>query len=341
MSFLIMLSFLKHIKLIRYLLVWKVNSSLVRLPDCLSLEISQVLGTIIAQSLPTKQASQWQKAMGSRNNTHVGDAKNKQANTLEIEWPIGAVLSVYPGKLTYGTGEVILWELKLFGDWADHGFFLRVILPAMEEASYTTDLRWNRRNGLWGHFDIYAAYVAQGRQWKPLVNDGRLNLRRRINPIQWTEGLDLDPALKKVYFCLDWLTPFSLKDIQLTASAISVLGNIQEGMYDSTLNLKGILEILIYRLSQLIPGRYNAPEDVLNILTPKEQSSFFEVMEQAGQVPVISKNLKMAPSNWPGCCIGKQIFGPIPLSIIPYLELASILHVGRHTHFGCGTFTLT
>jgi len=332
-----MLPLLKQIRCIRYLLVWKVNSSLVRIPDCLTVELSQVLGTIIAQGLPTKQAGKWQKAMTSKDCNSVippaGEVGTGQDNALDGEWPVESVLFMYPGKLTYGTEEVILWELRLFGDWADHGFFLEVILPAMEEASYTSDLRWNRRNGLWGHFDIYAAYVAQGRQWVPFVSEGKLDLRIRVSPAQWIEGLNLGSSQKHTFYHLSWLTPFSLEGIPLPADAFT--NNVH------TLSLKGILEVLIYRLSQLITGRYSTAEDVWNILTPQEQQLFHEAMEVASQPCVSSEDFKKPLPAWPGHCIGTQTFECIPLLTVPYLELASILHIGRHTHFGCGTFILT
>lgn len=54
---------LDPIKIIRYLLVWRVNRSLVQLPPSFSSDLSQVLGTIIANRLSTRKAAPWRKAL--------------------------------------------------------------------------------------------------------------------------------------------------------------------------------------------------------------------------------------------------------------------------------------
>ena len=55
---------LDPVKLIRYLLVWRVNSSLVQLPVHFSVELSRALGAMVTGRLPTRQAAPWRKAMG-------------------------------------------------------------------------------------------------------------------------------------------------------------------------------------------------------------------------------------------------------------------------------------
>ena len=55
--------FLPSLKLIRYLLVWKVNNPLIRVPRFLAPELSLVLGTVIANRLPTREAGSWHKTL--------------------------------------------------------------------------------------------------------------------------------------------------------------------------------------------------------------------------------------------------------------------------------------
>ena len=144
-----MYSYLNSVNLIRYLFVLRVNSSLVRLPPYLSVELSTVLGEIIAERLPTSKGRLWRKFLAEWDKHH-GEAsysgRKSPKDIPEVSWPIESVIFVYPDKTTYGQGELILWELKLIGESADHGFFLEVILPAIEEASYTSDPRWHRPN---------------------------------------------------------------------------------------------------------------------------------------------------------------------------------------------------
>jgi hypothetical protein len=331
--------FIKPIKLIRYLFVLRVNSSLVRLPSCLSTELSLVLGTMIANRLPTREARPWRKALAPWDE-HGGISlvgKKKPRPLPEASWPIEAVLFVYPGKWTYGRGELILWELKLMGESADHGHFLEVILPALEEAATVSDPQLQRRNGLWGRFDIQAIYAARGPQWEPVVSDGRLDLNYRATPAQWAEGLAFAPQSERVFDRLTWITPFDLADDDQTGRRRSQ----KRKLLHQVPTLQSILESLIVRMSLLLPGKHHAPDDVWDVLSAEEQASFQAVAEQASHIPVHHKGLKQAPKRWPGRWIGTQTFPSIPHSAIPYLELASILYIGRQTHFGCGTFAIS
>jgi hypothetical protein len=330
--------FIKLIKLIRYLLVLRVNSSLVRLPRCLSTELSLVLGTVIANRLPTREARPWRKALAPWDE-HGGISlvgQRKPQEVPEASWPIEAVLFVYPGKRTYGRGELILWELKLMGESADHGLFLEVILSALEEAGIVSDQQLQRKNGLWGRFDIQAVYAARGRQWEPVVSDGRLDLNYRATPVQWAEGLTFEPGSERVFDCLTWITPFDFSDASQTGRC-----RRKKISPHQVPTLQSMMDSLVSRMSLLLPGKYNTPDDVWATLSAEEQATLRAAMEQASHIPIHHKGLKPAPQSWPGRWIGTQTFASIPHPIVPYLELASILHIGRQTHFGCGTFAIS
>lgn len=328
-----MCAFSPPIRLLRYLLVFRVNSSLVRLPRCLSLELSVGLGGIIAERLPTHEARHWRKALspwqgytGDILSVPVRDAstpKPPESSVVpDVSWPIKAMVYAYPGKQMYGRGEPILWELKLMGESADHGLFLEWILPALEEAGATTDAHWNRVNTLWGHFDMDAIYVARGVQWEPLVQDGRLDLRYQPTPTQWAEGQTFAVAPAQPLRELTWLTPFAF------ASDVEAPG------------LWEIMKATEARVHQVMPGRHGEADEVGEIFADGK-SSWQEVLSQAKEVSVQSHKLKPAPKYWPGDRIGSQRFSAIPPEIVPYLNVAAILHVGQYTHFGCGTFALT
>ena len=332
--------FIKPIKLIRYLLICRVNSSLVRLPRCLSTELSLVLGTTIANRLPTREARPWRKALAPWDK-HGGIAlvgKKKPQTVPEASWPIEAVLFVYPGKKAYGQGELILWELKLMGESADHGLFLEVVLPALEEAGTVSDQQLQRQNSPWGRFDIQAIYAARGAQWEPVVSDGRLDLNYHATPVQWAEGLTFEPRSERVFDRLTWITPF---DLTGDADRTGRRRHRKKILPQQVPTLQSILDSLVSRMSLLLPGKYNTPDDVWAVLSAEEQATLRAAIEQASHIPIHYEGLKPAPKNCPGRWIGTQAFASIPHPIIPYLELASILHIGRQTHFGCGTFVIS
>ena len=331
------------LNLIRYLFVLNVNSSLVWLPKWPSIELSVVLGNTIADQLPTTQARPWKKALAACNiyDRKLQSEKKKWAekkkwkNIPESPWPIDAILFWYPVKRTYGQNERILLELKLVGQCADHGLFLEVILPAIENIGKVPNPRWHYTNSLWGHFDIQYVYTAKGAQWKPLVKNGRLDLRYKVNPSQWSQGLKFDIASSNAIDRLTWLTPFELKKC--------VINNrqLKKNNPKKVPSMICIMEEILQRMSLIILGKHAAGDDFLEILESDVLLPWKEAMEQASHIPLLRHDITKAPSDIPGQWIGSQTFATfIPTSIIPYLEFGSIFHIGKYTHYGCGNFVM-
>jgi len=338
-----MLSFINRISLIRYLIVWRVNRSLAFFPRYLSIDISKVIGSIISQRLPTSEKSAWKKAIDPLLSSPDNNFRNRKEpfkSVPDISWPINSVIFVYPGKRTYGRDELIFWELKLFGKHADHGLFLEVILPAMEEASYTSDSQWNQRNRLWGHFDIQNVYAARGNRWESVVTNGRLDLRYRANPLQWQEKLRFKPKSIYHFSKLNWMSPFDISEIIPYINKFDFGIENQPLYYNNAPTLSLILINLIYRVHELIQQRPKIQDKIGDFLSEDDRKAFFEAFQKIIKIPIKKNNIKPAPSAMPGKWIGTQQFKGIPRTIIPYLELASILHIGKYTHFGCGMFVI-
>jgi hypothetical protein len=381
-----MLPFISQVNLIRYLIVWQVTGPFVQLPRHFAADISQTLGTLIAESLPTQQARPWRRwqavegarSLRSEDALPAGRAEAKprpraargasqrapggaeasqraalHAGTSWPAWPIETVIWAYPGKRGYGQGEPILWELKLLGNDADHGVFLELILPAMETAATTSDERWRRQRALWGRFDIQSVYVGRGPRWEPIVQDRRLDLGYRVTPAQWADGLTLDEPSKQRQRRLAWLTPFELDAQEPTLDPLPEKGEDEDEAAAAGLpalriprpstrtpapTLRVILDVLMARLAPLAtPGAKRATaEQAWALLTPEEQVAVWLDCEEGRLAKV---NLERSDKDAPGHWIGEQTFTKIPPRLAPYLELAAALHIGQHTHFGCGTFT--
>jgi len=167
------------------------------------------------------------------------------------------------------------------------------------------------------------------------VTDGRLDLRGRVSPVQWAEGL-MPESIPEDKFSsatrLTWISSFDFEDIT------EGKGKKKDRPSIKNPSLRYILEELASRVNLLIPELNDEPGEDLDA---EKQPSIQEAIEQADSVSILHKNLKTTPKDCPGLYKGTQIFSCIPPSILPYLELASILHSGRQIHFGCGTFVLS
>jgi hypothetical protein len=331
---------------IRYLFVWRVTHSLIRTPSYLPLELSSILGQMICERLPTKKARPWRKCLSP---WHDYEKKMKEALRTrnrkampavpDVSWPLDVVLFAYPSKRTFGQDELIFWELKLLGGSASHSLFLEQILPAIEEASLTSDSRWRRSNRLWGRFDIEGIYVARGAQWEPLSREGRLDLSLRVTPTQWAERLTFGLDSMRAFTQLNWVTPFELTLEDERQYWENKPSACEQDFAMPTLS--DILNALMSRVASIIASQPTSAKEGWDLLTSQQQEVVQEVMEQTSQFFVPHEGLTLAPRGWPGHLMGTQYFTGIPPLLIPFLELASILHIGKYTHLGCGTFTLS
>ncbi|MBV7330114.1 hypothetical protein KFU94_18075 [Chloroflexi bacterium TSY] len=338
------------VRLLRYLFVLRVNSTLIRLPRYPALEFSLVLGGLLAEHLPTREARAWRRALtpwygfdGPILTLPITDAaaekraasQRKTKEIPDIQWPINAVIHLFPDKLVYGQGERIVWEFKLYGQDADHNLFLETILPTVERAGGTRDQHWNRPYKLWGHFDIDAVYVARGLKWEPLAQAGKLDLRTQPTDTQWAEELSfVPPEGMERLTKLSWLSPFAFDTSDSVAS--SNHNPKQKKRLFEPPTLATILNAVRQRIDQL-GGIQQIGVDAEG--AAKETSHWETVMTHAQEVKLRRRELEPTQKDWPGQGIGWQSFDHMPPTALPYLALGSILHIGRYAHFGCGTYT--
>ncbi len=337
-----MLSCLNQIDFIRYLIILRVNSSVAFLPRFFALDISNVLGSIISDRLPTSEKKAWRKSLSPLSETIKKIASKKADKKSFIipnsAWPLNAIIFAYPAKRTFGRDELVFWELKLFREHADHGLFLEVILPALEEASRPTNNPWKERNRIWGNFDIQHIYVARGMQWEPLVSDGKLDLRCRINAHQWREGLDLQTKIRKQFKFLKWITPFDLSHYLNSYLKLGYPDEKEKMKFCKAPPMSLIMHSLIKRLYEMLSDDSNISDDMEQIFNASDCSQLAKAFNCSLNLKIKNKQLKKVPMTWPANQIGIQQFSSIPKNLIPFLELASIFHLGNYSHYGCGTF---
>ncbi len=333
-----MWTFLKPLNLIRYLIVLRVNNSLVRMPRYPATECSLVMGSMIASRLPSRAAKPWQKSLAAWDEyggiSVVG--RKKTGRVPHASWPIETVLFFYPGKKSYSSGELIFWELKLMGESADHGIFLETILPALEETGFTSEAPWSSAHTLWGHYDIHAVYAARGERWEPIIQEGKLDLQCKPTSHQWASNLDLESPLKFDSLNLEWITPFDLRTNLLANRYRNRRG--KRPYKNEMPTLQRILNALLERVSQLLPAKHAPSADIWEVVGEDEQFQLMDVLEQASHTSIQKYQFTYPPKEWPGRWIGHERLTHVPQAAIPYLQLASILHIGKQTHLGCGTF---
>jgi hypothetical protein len=226
-------------------------------------------------------------------------------------------------KQTYGHCETIPCKSKFFGRSASHELFLELILPVLEAAGLTPDRRWSRPNSFWGGFHLEAVYVARGRQWEPVVEDGQVDFSIRPGTRQWCEGLDLTMVPTGHTHRLRWYTPYAHTP---EPSLIRKREHLCRVAQENAPGMPALIQALSARLESVAP-------DLSNDLPP-------EIHDLAVEVGNNSENVCCPPKNWPGTVWGDQELSHVPDQLMPVLRLASVLHIGCHTHVGCGTFRL-
>lgn len=324
----------ESIDLLRYLLVLRISQPLVTLPPSLPVELSYVLGSIITERLPTGRVKLWRKMQTAWEEANPAGKRRQRKSRWPLRppalaWPLELAWLPYTPKEVYGKDEPLLCELKLFGESASHPLFLELILPALEEAGAQGDSRWKRPRSLWGRFNVEAVYAARGSQWEAMATDGKLNFSYRPTPNQWAEGLSFGAELGVSATQLEWITPYQPAALKQPA------GQGQGKAKQAKLNAPTIAELLpalAARLDVVAPG-WAAGEE--------RETALDDVIALAEDIESDNKAVKTAPKYWPGLVWGRQRFSLIPPALLPYLELASILHIGQNTHFGCGVFRLS
>jgi len=322
------LFFMHSIKLFRYLIAWRINAPMIRLPIDFSASISKILGYAIADSLSTRDARLWHKHLDA-NKLQLFQRPAIEDPYPETPWPVNAVIIPYTNKRNYCQGEVIYWELKLIGDSADHGFFLEAIIPAMEKLGYIEQNIPQSRMSIWGHYDILSVWVANGNQWEPLINDSQLNLRYHPKPLQWNSHLTEEYYTKEMSKKnrLIWLRPFEFE-----------VQNLSQ-MHDKFIpEMQTIIESVVRRWSYFESSIIR--KEIWDLVPSHLLIEVKKAWEIACNMRISSYNLTPALRNEPGLWSGELTYDNIPVFLMPYLDMAAVFHVGKKTHYGCGTFAL-
>ena len=171
------------------------------------------------------------------------------------------------------------------------------------------------------------------------MKGGHLNTTYRPTPDQWAEGIAFHPPVVSRYHTLLWLMPFEFKNRAIRDPYASTTPSKQEPLPHLP-SLRDLLGALLVRVRHLLPEFTLKSSDVLARLTSQEQANLKEHLLNEYSPSKLRASLESIPKEWPECWLGVQRFPSIPVELLPSLQLASILHIGKHTHVGYGTFSM-
>ncbi|GAB4495055.1 MAG: hypothetical protein OHK0052_01620 [Anaerolineales bacterium] len=304
-----------EIPLLRYLIALRINNSWVRLPEsnALALEFSQGIGEQLLNLLPLHERRPWERILLPKNDP----AFLAMPQPDEMRWHVDTIFHLYPHSKRHGFGDYLFMEVKLLGERASHEFFITYLLPAFEVLG--SKRQRSDRYVLWGHYDISHIWVAHGRTWQPIVEDSKLNLKLRPTTAQWAQNLPTRPTDLPTYSQIIWHTAYKFEQIQIPM-------------------LNDLLNQLLERLVNLLPNVENINQ-LWQKLTVEEQTDLLFALRESEKIRLTHH--KITRDRKTQICSGWQQFETIPAALLPYLELAAILHLGKDTHYGLGTFHLT
>lgn len=305
------------LSLLRYLIVLRPNQAMAMLPPSLEIELVHWLGTLMARNIGGHEAKAWNKAVRRVAERRIDTFPDRRSPD---PWPLCFSLLVRTPSVRLIRGEPFILELNLFGERSSHQFFMGYILPALEQGGYEREAS-RSRSSLLGNYDVTDVYCAKGRRWEALVDMGCVTELDPPTPQQWCLDF-LTPRPDKVLTRLDWVRP--------------VIPDEQPPDYGP--DMPWLLAALARRVAIIRRSAEVDMDEVIAGLPHCEKTSWEQALVAAASMApprVLSK------PGWPaGALSGHQCFGAIPPVVLPFLELASILHLGLYCQYGYGCFSL-
>uniref|UniRef100_UPI004057BEE8 hypothetical protein n=1 Tax=Candidatus Electrothrix sp. TaxID=2170559 RepID=UPI004057BEE8 len=313
------------IQILRYLFVLRINRSLIETLKQPDQEILHNLAALIAENMGGADGKAWKKAARRLANASVDVSLDAVPLAGPPPWPIDAVLLAENPGTRLCLNELFFFELTVLSDRIGHHFILEYLLPALEQAGYSR-MEKQPKFGLWGNYEIVGLFCAHGADWEPVIDEGQLSSDYFPKPDQWARDFMMN-GTGKIFTRLDWIRPLA-PDAAMPENGPDMpwlLAALERRMTALKLLNKGSADM--DTLVQGIPGM--------------EKASWQEAVDAAQAMPAPVSVLRPVEKEHPAkAVIGRQHFSAIPPVVLPWLELASILHLGLHTHYGYGGFSL-
>ena len=314
------------VQILRYLFVLRVNCSLIETLKQPEQEIVHLLAALIAENMGGADGKAWKKAARRLANGSVAVSVDTVPLPGPPPWPVDAVVLAENPGTRLGLDEHFLFELTLFGDRIGHHFILEYLLPALEQAGYSR-MEGQAKFGLWGNYEVVGLFCAHGADWEPVIDEGLLSSEYFPAPDQWARDFMMSGA-GKMFTRLDWIRPLA-PDAAMPENGPDMPW------------LLAALERRMTALKLLNRGSATDMDALVQGIPGMEKTSWQQAVDAAQAMPAPVSVLRPVEKKHPAkAVIGRQYFSAIPPVVLPWLELASLLHLGLHTNYGYGGFSL-
>ena len=215
-------------------------------------------------------------------------------------------------KKVYRSGEYFAFEIRLFGQAAQHRLLVERLLPAIEMGGKLNGIgSWiDIPQSGYGRFEIDKVLVARSDKWEEVYNPRQWFLREVVpDDVNALITESTEPRTT-----LTWLTPFCLKQKNK---------NIAEP------DLASLVKFISVRLTQMQPEFC--------------RDHFTELLDQAQQVRVLQRDLQLVElfeKRSDMFHIGKITFEQLPPPLAWMLDIGSIIHIGKATRYGNGVYEI-
>ena len=298
------------VAMIRYRIVCKVIGPLLHLPPLYSMPMRKSQKPLLRGRVFLGLInSNIQKQFSDHHQTAYRDwhALFESCRADRFHFTIVPPLSL---KKIYRAGEYFAFEIRLFGQAAQHRLLIERFLPAIEMGGKLNGIgSWiDIPQSNYGCFEVHKVLVARPDKWVEVYN-----------PRQWffqeVVPDDVNAAVAQTSeqrTTLTWLTPFCLK---------------QKNTHIVEPDIASLVKFISVRLIQLQPSFC--------------RDHFTEILAQAQKVRIFQHDLRLVElfeKRSDMFQIGKIIFEQLPPPLARMLDIGSIIHIGKATRYGNGIY---
>ena len=218
-------------------------------------------------------------------------------------------------KKVYRAGETFAWEIKLLGRSAAHELFATRFMPALEMGGLLAGVgNWSELvDGHFGRFEIAQVSVDAGNAWQEIYNRKQW-FHQHVAPLYLDRML---PAMlnHQAYSTITWITPFCLQKKHENLTQVT-LADLLYFIWRRlcVLHQGNVDKILLHNILQQADKTEMLHHDLLPIASYREHDTLYR--------------------------IGRIAYSHIPDALLPLCLAGSLIHIGKSTRYGYGTYCL-